>query len=477
MATAKRTAKTKKGTKHTVLRAEVRAAAWMARHPGITGTPVAMTTALTQLGPVTTGTAVAGLVTAGIGWWRTAPESFSQYGAPKLRAAGHRWTRYVGPSWRNTLHHCDLIKEDRRTGKTLVPRVLKVSSPTPSIDVIQVRLVKGQSVRTFQDAQSELASALGADVLGIEKTKPLVITITAVRGNPFDQVIPAVDIPDESNEVDLDAIELGDTEYGRTWTEPLIGQHWLIAGATGSGKSSLIWNPLRAMGPMIRDQLVRVTMIDPKGGMETEQGIPLYFDHATSADEPDEDEDGDEVCPMLGAIMRFRDRMKERQDLLRQRGLRKFVVGPDTPLEVLYIDELAMLTAFGTSARELNKILAEILTQGRACGFAVVAFVQEPTKDIVPVRDLFTRRVCLRVGSPSFPDMVLGEDARLRGALADEIPETEEFAGIGYRTSERSRSPIRVRAGHTTDADIAELVTTCAPPTPGDTPHLVSVAA
>ena len=40
----------------------------------------------------------------------------------------------------------------------------------------------------------------------------------------------------------LTAVELGDTEYGLPWTEPLLGRHWLISGETGSGKGSLIWN-------------------------------------------------------------------------------------------------------------------------------------------------------------------------------------------------------------------------------------------
>ena len=135
--------------------------------------------------------------------------------------------------------------------------------------------------------------------------------------------------------------------------------------------------------------------------------------------------------------------------------------------------------ALGRSVTAVNKILAEVLTQGRACGFAVCAYLQEPTKDIVPVRDLFTRRVSLRTGSSSYVDMVLGKDARLRGALADEIPEVGH-EGIGYRTSEKSRNPIRVRAGHTTDDDITELVRTCSPhqfPDDGTNVYTINPAA
>lgn len=465
-------------------RTETKIALWLARHPGALATPAAISTSLIELGPLATGGIAGGLLAAGAGWYRAHPDSFTRVASPRIRAFHRRWTRYVGHSWRDSLDHCGLTVQHRRTGELLVPRLAKVYSPTPSIDVLRVVIRKGQSVTTFRNAQEELASALGADVIAIEKTKPRVLTITLVHGNPFDEVIPPADIPGDVDEVDLAAIELGDDEYGRVWTEPLIGQHWLIAGATGSGKGSLLWNPLRAMGPAIREGVVRLWVIDPKGGMETERGKPLFHRYATSADEDVEyDPDGDgpeDIDAMLGLLYEYRDEMKARQELLRSQGKRKFSPSTETPLDVLVIDELAMLTALGgrrATLMAVNKVLAEILTQGRASGEAVMAFVQEPTKDIVPVRDLFTRRFCLRVGSSAYVDMVLGEAARERGALADEIPETG-CEGIGYRTSEKSRQPIRVRAGYSDDEDIDELVALCTPHHPTDDgPALYAVSA
>jgi S-DNA-T family DNA segregation ATPase FtsK/SpoIIIE len=464
-------------------RTETKVALWLARHPGALATPATVGVSLIELGPLTTGSIAGGLLAAGAGWYRAHPDSFTRVASPRLRAFRRRWTRYIGRSWRDSLDHCGLTVQHRRTGELLVPRLAKVSSPTPSIDILRVVIRKGQSLTTFRNAQEELASALGADVIGIEQAKPRVLTITLVHGNPFDDVIPPAEIPGDVDEVDLTAIELGDTEYGQVWTEPLLGQHWLIAGATGSGKGSLLWNPLRAMGPAIRDGIVRVSAIDPKGGMETERGRPLFYRYATSADEDVEyDTDGDgpeDIDATLGLLYEFRDAMKERQELLRSEGKRKLTVSIETPFEVLMIDELAMLTALGgrrATIMAVNKVLAEILTQGRACGFSIIAYVQEPTKDIVPVRDLFTRRFCLRIGSSNYVDAVLGDGARERGGLADEIPETG-CEGIGYRTSEKSRQPIRVRAGYSDDEDIDELVALCTPHHPEDGPALYAIPA
>ena len=83
--------------------------------------------------------------------------------------------------------------------------------------------------------------------------------------------------------------------------------------------------------------------------------------------------------------------------------------------------------------------------------------MQEPSKDVVDVRDLFATRICLGVTAASHVDMALGDGARDRGALADEIPGDPEHAGIGFVIDPGSRLPVRFRAGLVTDTDIDEL--------------------
>ena len=447
---------------------EMRAVAWAARHPATVGAPVTVAASVAQFGPVTTGGVAAGLVAGGLGWARAHPESFERYGAAHLRAACRRWSCYVGPRWSAVAQACELVRDDRRTGVMLTPRVVRVKSPTPTIDQVTVKLLRGQSLRTWQDRQDELAAALNATALGITRIKPQVLVLTVVRADPFDEAVAATPIPDECADVDLRGIELGESEYAQPWEEPLLGQSWLVSGASGTGKSGLLWNPLRAVGPMVRDGLVRVWMVDPKGGMETLRARELFHRWADHVEDTDEDEDkglayrGEAAMDVVEA---FRDDMKTTQLDVGGRGKRKFTVSRETPLNVLMIDELAMLTALssGATTRRLNQLLAEIMTQGRSTGYSVLAYLQEPTKDIVPIRDLFTRRISLRTTSASYVDMVLGDGARMRGALADEIRVGEEFAGIGFRVDDRSRNPIRVRAGLVTDGEIDELVRTCTP--------------
>jgi S-DNA-T family DNA segregation ATPase FtsK/SpoIIIE len=122
--------------------------------------------------------------------------------------------------------------------------------------------------------------------------------------------------------------------------------------------------------------------------------------------------------------------MKATQRAFSDDRKRKIRVSSETPLNLLILDEMGALLAYGdgATARDLRKQLSLVGSQGRATGHPMLGLVQEPTKDTVPVRELFTTRICLRVTSSAHVDMVLGENARLRGALADEIPNVDETA-------------------------------------------------
>ncbi|MEJ2854881.1 MULTISPECIES: cell division protein FtsK [unclassified Saccharothrix] len=432
---------------------EFRALKWGVRHPGMVTVPAgaaaAVAKGVAELGLPTTGGIVGGAALGLAGWYRGHPASFDHLVLPRLRAFRRRWLTYVGRRWSDILLDCDLVTINRRTDVMMVPRILRVRAVSPSIDTLHVRLNRGQTPSMFEERADALAHALLAERVAVVKIKPQVIGLVVERCNPFDaDPIPAIDLPHDPDEVNLAAIELGDTEYGTPWTQSFLGQHVFVAGATGSGKGSLLWSPLRGMAPLLREGIVQPDVIDLKEGMETEVGAALFHRRAIAWDDAVEVVEG------------FRDELKARQAVLREQQKRKFTPSPETPLRLLMIDELGMMTAYGPSSevRGVLKLLAEIMTQGRAAGFGVCGYVQEPTKDTVPIRELFTARVCLSVTSQNQVDMVLGDGMRLRGALADEIPLDPAHAGIGFVVEQGSRNPLRVRASFQTDQDIRDLV-------------------
>lgn len=425
--------------------AEWRAAGWAVRHPLSVAVPGGLGWGYLELGPETMGVG-AGVAAAAVGaWYRGHPNSFDRLITPRVRSARRRWWTYSGGRWRKAMQDCELFITHRKTGADHFPRVLKVRAHSPTVDTVWVELARGQSMRTFTDRVEELCAALNVERIGIEKVKPRVVGLVVQHAEPFTEVIDAPDMPAESDAVDLQSIYLGDDEFGGEWRESLTGNHWFVAGATGAGKNSIGWSLLRTLAPLIRDGLVRLWVCDPKQ-MEFAKLAPIAHRYAAS----------DEDCADL--IAEYVEDLKEGQSVLGGKGKRTLTVSRETPINLLIADEMGALLAYGDYARDNRRNLAVVGSQGRSSGHHMVGFVQEPTKDTVPVRDLFTVRVCLRLTAAGQVDGVLGEDARLRGALADEIPNIPETAGIGYVVRPRTRVPMRVRAAYVDDREIDQLV-------------------
>jgi S-DNA-T family DNA segregation ATPase FtsK/SpoIIIE len=283
------------------------------------------------------------------------------------------------------------------------------------------------------------------------------------RGDPLAEVVPAID-PEQSP--NIAALPVGRREDGRAWQVRLLGTHLLIAGATGSGKGSVVWSLVRAMGPAIRDGAVHLWAVDPKGGMELTPGAGLFSRFAYA--------DGASMVELLEDAVAF---MRDRAERLRREGQRLHAPTPGDPLVVVVVDEMAALTAY-VGDRDLKKraeaALQLLLSQGRAPGVLVVAAVQDPGKDVVTFRDLFPARVALRLLEDVQVDMVLGRAARQHGAECDQIPPS--LPGVGYVVLEGVREPVRVRAAYVSDEDLTETVRAYSPRPVGESTvrlHLV----
>lgn len=442
------------------------AVVWLVRHwrTTLTATGVGAWCWLLGWPSLVVTVAMAGLA---LGLWRLASmPSFDRVAGRRLRAWWLRWTLYAPrlPRW---MRACQLTVPDpgtpvvvqvnplartsmaprQRPRRDQIPRVLGVRSG-PSWDEVRVRLVPGQTPEAFDQAARALAVARGVARCQVRELAPNVVSIDFQRRNLLTGVTsaPAVEHSSGVNgaSVDLRRVWSGRTEYGTDWHQSLIGGHTLVAGATGAGKGSLMWAPLLSIAPAIRDGLVRVNGIDPKG-MELAYGRRLFHRYAvTSRDTLD----------MLDELVESMEARKRDH----AGSVRMVPVTRETPLELVEFDEIGALIRYvgDRKTREtITERIALLTTQGRALGFTVRGYVQEPTKDTVPVRELFPRRVCLRVASKSHVGMVLGEHAYDRGAWANRIGESE--AGVGYLFGEGIREPLRVRAGWVSDEAIKAL--------------------
>jgi S-DNA-T family DNA segregation ATPase FtsK/SpoIIIE len=125
---------------------------------------------------------------------------------------------------------------------------------------------------------------------------------------------------------------------------------------------------------------------------------------------------------------------------------------------VLIVDELADVIAYQPDKQlrdRAARAVQTITSQGRAPGYVLAGLVQDPRKEIVSFRHLFTTRVALRLDEPQQVDMVLGDGVRQRGAAAHEI--AESTPGVAWVKQDGQREPDRARAFHVTDTDLEVL--------------------
>jgi DNA segregation ATPase FtsK/SpoIIIE, S-DNA-T family len=161
--------------------------------------------------------------------------------------------------------------------------------------------------------------------------------------------------------VDLAGLPVGRLENGGPWLLRLLGTHVLIAGATGSGKGSVIWSAIRAMLPAITGGRVRVWALDPKR-MELSFGRAIFDRYA------------DQAAAMVGLLEAAVAEMHDRVAAFGGKT-RTFTPSPDFPFLVVLIDELAFITAYQPD-RDLRKraeaAIATLTSQGRSgCAWSV----------------------------------------------------------------------------------------------------------
>jgi S-DNA-T family DNA segregation ATPase FtsK/SpoIIIE len=364
------------------------------------------------------------------------PDLFTRFVAEPARDRWRWW--FYRRRWQAAMTLAGLAPTYRQ--RILLPVLVGVRA-RDAVDLVTVRLVTAQTPEDFADRADNLAHAFRAQLCRVRDGGPGIVMLEFVRADTLADPIPALLV---SPYVDLAALPVGRCENGQPWLLRLLGSHVLIAGATGSGKGSVIWSAIRAMLPAMLGGWVEVWALDPKR-MELSFGRGLFTRYADQA--------ADMVALLEAAVGVMHERAAQFGGVTRT-----FTPSTVFPFLVVLIDELAFLTAYQPD-RDLRKraeaAIATLTSQGRSVGVCVVGALQDPRKDVISLRNLFPTRIALRLDESDQVDMVLGDGSRDRGALADQIsPLPETGAGVGYVRLEGSPDPVRVRAAYVADGDI-----------------------
>jgi len=299
-------------------------------------------------------------------------------------------------------------------------------------------LVSGQTVADFEEATERLRTSIGAVRLRVIPD-PARTSCRIVAGfddplaEPFLSPLPDPALVPEW----VGSVVLGRTEDGDPWRIDL-DISCLTAGCSGAGKGSVMWSLLLGLLPQIRAGLVEVHGIDLKGGMELGLGRNLF---ARYADDP------------VQAVILLEDAVAACEERARWMAgqSRQHVATVAEPWVLIVIDELASLVAY-LPDRDLLKraevALVRLCSIGRAPGFVVFGFLQDPRKETLKARHLFGQTIALRLREREEVAMVLGEGAIAAGAACHHIP--RDLPGVGYALDDTGHLT-RVRACHVPD--------------------------
>lgn len=407
-----------------------------------------------------------GVAVIGASVWKAADrESFDRFLGDFLAAWWRRWWVYRR-TWERVMVRSGLAVEvdDERE----IPRLVGIER-TRYWDRLLIELATGQEVSDIRDQGERLRHAFRALRFDVTEVEPAGVELNLMRRDPFrHERIPATPMPASTAEIDWTSLLIGLTEHCEPWLISIVGAHLAVCGTSGAGKASIFWNIARAIAPAIADGTVRLHFIDPKR-MELRQGRALVSSHIPIEEElvgrQYEQRVGDkrssymcgpeETAAMLRGLVA---EMEAAAELAGERGERDHVPSPSTPLNLIVIDELAPLLEYWPRRirDQIMESLGLILTQGRSLGYIVIGEIQEPTKDVFKIRDLFQRRIGLRLPTEAHTDAALTEHAAERGALCHQIP--EDLAGVAFQLLAGAKQATRNRAGHVTNDDIEALV-------------------
>ncbi|WFE37442.1 FtsK/SpoIIIE domain-containing protein [Micromonospora sp. WMMD998] len=413
------------------------------------------------------------LSTAGGCWWWRGRDSFHRHVVLRGVSIWRRLWVYRR-QWHEVMSLCGLVK--KYDGGEVVPRLLSLRC-SYATDELVLRMPKGQNPEVYHKAARDLAYSFGTRHCRVFSTRrhpiphragrlafvlrlidrvrlrdrPRHVWLVFIRRDPLTRIVAPLPVPARP---DFTALPLGLREDLAVYAFRLLATHVLIGGATRMGKGSVIWSLLRALAAGIRSGLVRVWAIDPKGGMELAIGRPLFSRYV--------DDDWTRMADLLDDAVA---RMRARQQILRGKA-RVHTPTVDEPLIVVVIDEIAALLAYLPDSEirtRITQALGLLLSQGAGLGVLVVAATQDPRKEVVSVRDLFPTRIALGLTERGHVDLLLGDGARDRGALADQIPLSGK--GVAYVLLDGQPEPARVRFSYLSDDVIREMAATFpAPP-------------
>lgn len=337
-----------------------------------------------------------------------------------------RWSLDAMPVAGTMARTAATVKQRRKLRRVEVehaPR-LGIVRPGPLGWRVRVTLHHGQVPADYSRAAEQLAHAWRVHGVRVAGSSPGRVWLLATRADPLIRVSVA------GEGWELLKVTLGRLETGQPWLIDFrVVPHWLIAGATQSGKSNLANAIIAGLAP----QPVALAGFDLKGGVEFTPYAPRLSALATTRTE---------CVALLGDLVAL---LADRMRICREQGARNIWRLPETarpvPVVVL-VDEVAELFLMADKSEKdeiarTGTALLRVAQLGRAFGVYLIVCGQRIGSDLGPgvtaLRAQLSGRICHRVNDPETANMTLGDmdPAALAAAraIAAETPGVAIVAG------------------------------------------------
>lgn len=285
-----------------------------------------------------------------------------------------------------------------------------------------VRLHAGQTPATYLKAADALVHAWKVHAVRVTSPERGLVLLTATASDPLAR--PGL----ASAPAALLSALIGVLESGGAWVMDLrLVPHWLIAGATRSGKSTLLARLITQLAP----QPVALVGIDCKGGMELGLFAARLSALTTCRREA--------VAVLTALVVDMQDRMRA----CRAAGVRSIWELPEKlrPVPVVVIvDELAELYLHDgrregkAEAEQCSTLLLRLAQLGAALSMHLVVAGQRVGSDLGPgvtaLRAQLSGRVCHRVNDPGTAEMTLGDLNKDAVVVAQSITAEEQGVAV-----------------------------------------------
>ncbi len=334
----------------------------------------------------------------------------------------------------------------------------------PTVSRFELELGPGVKVSRVTSLHKDIAYAMATPDVRILAPIPGKQAIGVEVPNVRRQIITVGDLlisEEAANATHPLEVTLGRDITGRTIVANLAGMpHLLVAGQTGSGKSSCINSMLTSILMRSTPDQIRLILVDPKRVELTQyERLPHLLTEVVT--------DPKKAANALAWAVR---EMERRYDLLSEVGVRDLdgynrsvdegrfdpVPGPDgEPMEyqrlsyiLVVLDELADLMM--VAARDVEESICRIAQKARAVGIHLVIATQRPSTNVITglIKANVPARLAFAVSSLTDSRVILDQ------------PGAERLVGRGdgLLNDGTTSTPVRFQGAWVTEAEVAAIV-------------------